>query len=238
MYSYACPQTPSMDVMWADVYRRQPSPLARGVVGLKWALFDMSSIWYEQSSGLYLMPALAQFLNRSLKHSLYFGDLRVPRWILLVLSGIHSWYYRQWLQHWKNSGRVLLCCIVTWGWGRLETRLPIARGSSPELSAFTMSLAPPGLPLPHLLDGHRKLVGCSAIPARSCPGPVRYPWGSIVELEVPPDETLGLITFHFHNTNVLQSITYTKSQYPSDRSNPRQKTQCFRHEYGYFFQPA
>ena len=46
----------------------------------------------------------------------------------------------------------------------------------------------PGSPLPHLLDGHRKLVGCSAIPAKSCPGPVRYPWGSIVELEVPPNE--------------------------------------------------
>jgi len=47
----------------------------------------------------------------------------------------------------------------------------------------------PGSPLPHLLDGHRKLVGSSAIPARSCPGPVWYHWGSIVELEVPPDET-------------------------------------------------
>ena len=32
----------------------------------------------------------------------------------------------------------------------------------------------PSSPLPHLLDGHRKLVGRSAIPARSCPGPVRY----------------------------------------------------------------
>jgi len=47
----------------------------------------------------------------------------------------------------------------------------------------------PASPLPHLLDGHRKLVGCSPIPARSCPGPVRYPWGSIAGLEVPPDET-------------------------------------------------
>jgi len=36
----------------------------------------------------------------------------------------------------------------------------------------------PGSPLPHLLDGHRKLVGCSAIPARSCPVPFRYHWGS------------------------------------------------------------
>jgi len=64
---------------------------------------------------------------------------------------------------------------------------------------------------------------CSAIPARSCPGPVRYPWGSIVEFEVPPDETPGLMTLHPHNTNVLQSITYAKSPYPHDRSNTGQK---------------
>jgi len=87
----------------------------------------------------------------------------------------------------------------------------------------------PGSPLPHLLDGHRKLVGCSAIPARSCPEPVRYHWGSIVELEVPPDETPGLMTLQPHNTNVLQSITYAKSPYPGppDRSNSGQKTNAF-----------
>ena len=92
----------------------------------------------------------------------------------------------------------------------------------------------PGSPLPHLLDRHRKLVGCSVIPARSCPGPVRYHWGSIVELEVPPDETPGLMTLHPHNTNVtvLQSITYAKSPYPPDRSNSGQKNSCFQHEYG------
>jgi len=84
----------------------------------------------------------------------------------------------------------------------------------------------PGSPLPHRLDGHRKLVllvGCSVIPARSCPGPVRYRWGSIVELEVPPDATPGLMTFQPHNTNVLQSITYAKSPYPPDTSNSGQK---------------
>ena len=83
----------------------------------------------------------------------------------------------------------------------------------------------PGSPLPHLqvLDGHRKLVGSSAIPARSCPEPVWYYWGSIVELEVPSDETPGLMTLHPHNTNVLQSITYAKSPYPFDRSNLGQK---------------
>jgi len=45
---------------------------------------------------------------------------------------------------------------------------------------FCFVASSPGSPLPHLLDGHRKLVRCSTIPARSCPGPVRYPWGSIV----------------------------------------------------------
>jgi len=81
----------------------------------------------------------------------------------------------------------------------------------------------PGSPLPHLLDGHRKLVGSSVILARSCPGPVRYHWGSIVELEVPPDKTPGLMTLHPHNTNVLHSITYAKSPYPPDRSNSGQQ---------------
>jgi len=81
----------------------------------------------------------------------------------------------------------------------------------------------PSSPLPHLLEGHRILVGSSAIPPRSCPGPVRYHWGSIVELEVPPDETPGLMTLHPHNTNVLQSIKYAKSPYPPDRFNSGQK---------------
>jgi len=83
----------------------------------------------------------------------------------------------------------------------------------------------PGSPLPHLLDGHRKLVGSSAIPARSCPGPVRYHWGSIVVLEVLPDETPGFMTLQPHNTNILQSITlaYAKSPYPPDRSNSGQQ---------------
>jgi len=85
----------------------------------------------------------------------------------------------------------------------------------------------PGSPLPHFLGGHRKLVGCSAIPACSCPGPVRCLWGSIVELEVPPNEMLELMTFHPHNTNVLQGITCAKSPYPTTRCNPGQKTNVF-----------
>jgi len=96
----------------------------------------------------------------------------------------------------------------------------------------------PGLPLLHLLDQHRDVVGSSAFPAGACTEPVRYPWGSIVELEVPPDKTPGLMTLHLHNTNVLQSITYAKSPYPLDISNMGQKNQCFRHEYGQSFQSA
>jgi len=86
----------------------------------------------------------------------------------------------------------------------------------------------PGSPLPHLLDRHRKLVGSSAIPARSCPGPVRYHWGSIIELEVPPDETAGLMTLQHHNTNVSQSITYVKSPntHPTDPIQDK-KTNAF-----------
>ena len=83
----------------------------------------------------------------------------------------------------------------------------------------------PGSPLLHLLDGHRKLIGCSAIPARSCPGPVSLSLRKYykVWLEVPPDETPGLTTIQPHNTNVLQSITYFKLPYPPDTSNPGQK---------------
>jgi len=54
----------------------------------------------------------------------------------------------------------------------------------PPLAARPYVASCPGSPLPHLLDGHKKLVGCSAIPVRSCPGPGRYTWGRIVELEV------------------------------------------------------
>jgi len=72
-----------------------------------------------------------------------------------------------------------------------------------------LSLAPPVPipPPPHLHDGHKDIVGCSAIPACLCPGPVQYPWGSIIESEVLSDETPGLMTLQPHNTNVSQTIT-------------------------------
>ena len=103
----------------------------------------------------------------------------------------------------------------------------VALGSSPVPSAFAMSLAPPVHPSPIFLTYTRKLVGRSAILARSCPGPVPYHWGSIIELEVPPNETPGWMTLHPHNTNVLQSITYAKSPYPPNKSNSGPKTNAF-----------
>jgi len=54
----------------------------------------------------------------------------------------------------------------------------------PPLAARPYLASCPGSPLPHLLDRHKNLVGCSEIPVRSCPGPGRYTWGRIVELEV------------------------------------------------------
>jgi len=65
-----------------------------------------------------------------------------------------------------------------------------------ETLCFYCVASSPGSPLPYILDGHRKLVGSSAIPTSSCPRPSWYPWGSIVGWEVPPDESSGLITLH------------------------------------------
>ena len=51
------------------------------------------------------------------------------------------------------------CCLVllTRGWGRLETRPPVALGSSPELFVFTMSLAPQVHPSPIFLTDTENL---------------------------------------------------------------------------------
>jgi len=117
----------------------------------------------------------------------------------------------------------VLLCFIDPRVRKIENEASSCLGIFSRTLRFYYVASSPGSTLPHLLDGHRKLVGRSAIPARSCPGPVRYHWGSVVELEVPFDETPGLMTLHPHNTNVLQSITYAKSPYPPDRSNFGQK---------------
>jgi len=119
-------------------------------------------------------------------------------------------------------GRVLLCFINP-RVRKIKNEASSCPGIFSRTLRFYYVASSSSSPLPHLLDGHRKLGGSSAIPARSCPGPVRFHWGSIIELEGPADGTPGLMTLHPHNTNVLQSITYAKSPYPPDRSNPGQK---------------
>jgi len=123
---------------------------------------------------------------------------------------------------WRNNVLVLLCFIDP-RVRKIRNEASSCPGIFSRTLHFYYVASSPGSPLPHLLDGHRKLAGRSAIPARSCPGPVLYHWGSIVELEVPPDETPGLMTLHPHNANVTQSITYAKSPYPPNRSNSGQK---------------
>jgi len=124
-----------------------------------------------------------------------------------------------------GEGRTVLLCFVDLRVRKIRNEASSCPGIFSRTLRFYYVASSPGSPLPHLLDGHRKLVGRSAIPARPCPGPVQYHWGSIVELEVPPDETPapGLMTFQPHNTNVLQSITYARSPYPPNRSNSGQK---------------
>ena len=58
---------------------------------------------------------------------------------------------------WNVSWHVCCFVLLTRGWGRLETRPPVALGSSPELFAFTMSLAPPVHPSPIFLTDTENL---------------------------------------------------------------------------------
>jgi len=133
---------------------------------------------------------------------------------------------------WTWVASCVLLCFIDPRVRKIRNEASSCPGIFSRTLRFYYVASSPGSPLPYLLERHRKLVGYSAIPARSYPGPVRYHWGSIVELEVPPDETPGLRTLHPHNTNVLQSITYAKSPYPPNRSNSGQKNWCFRHDYG------
>ena len=113
-----------------------------------------------------------------------------------------------------DGGCVLLCFI-----NPRVRKIRIEASSCPRIFFRTLCFyyvaSSPGSPLPHLLDGHRKLVGCSAISARSCPGPVRYHWASIVELEVPPDETPGLMTF-----NPTKPMYYKASRMLNHHTHP------------------
>jgi len=59
--------------------------------------------------------------------------------------------------NWSSSLSVCCFVLLTRGWGRLETRPQVALGSSPELSAFTIPLAPPVHPSPIFLTDTENL---------------------------------------------------------------------------------
>jgi len=94
---------------------------------------------------------------------------------------------------------IVLCCFVllTRGWGRLETRPPVALGSSPELSAFTMSLAPP--------------VRCDFVK------PFRYRIPALVIISSQNEWSLQLssfLAFYVSNTCMKSELSaYVKSVY-------------------------
>jgi len=76
----------------------------------------------------------------------------------------------------KISWYCLRAEILTWGFPCfINPRVRKIRNeasSCPGIFSRTLRVyyvaSSPGSPLTHLLDRHRKLVGCSAIPARSC----------------------------------------------------------------------
>ena len=88
---------------------------------------------------------------------------------------------------WRFAGAVVRLLWRAAAPGLKQLRLPRARNeasSCPGIFSRTLRFyhvaSSPSSPIPNLLDGHRKLVGCSAITARSCLGPARYHCESIL----------------------------------------------------------
>jgi len=76
----------------------------------------------------------------------------------------------------ENEMRLLsvLLCFIDPRVRKIRNETSSCPGIFSRTLGFYYVASSPGSPLPHLLDGQRKLVGCSAIPVRSCPGPVWY----------------------------------------------------------------
>jgi len=64
----------------------------------------------------------------------------------------------------------VLLCLINPRERKIRNEASSCLGIISRTLRFYYVAGSPGSPLPHLLDGHRKLVGSSAIPARSCPG--------------------------------------------------------------------
>jgi len=76
----------------------------------------------------------------------------------------------------KAMSRCVLLCFIDPRLRNIKNKASSCPGIFSRTLHFYVASSPGSL-LPYLLDGLRKLVGRSAIPARSCPGPVRYHWG-------------------------------------------------------------
>jgi len=86
--------------------------------------------------------------------------------------------------------------------GALAPKPPRATGVGPEVIVVQYVASSPGSPLPHLLDGHRKLVGSSAIPARR-------------------DTLLRFLSFYFKLLLHLLRSHYTRGQQYLNQSDRR-----------------
>ena len=73
----------------------------------------------------------------------------------------------------ESPDSVALLCFIDPRVRKIRNEASSCPGIFSRTLRFYYVASSPSSPLPHLLDGHRKLVGSSAIPARSCPGPVR-----------------------------------------------------------------
>ena len=72
------------------------------------------------------------------------------------------------------SSLAVLLCFIDQRVRKIRNEASTCPGIFSRTLRFYYVTSSPGSPLPHLFDGHRKLVGRSAIPARSCPRPVMY----------------------------------------------------------------
>jgi len=64
---------------------------------------------------------------------------------------------------------IMLLCFIDPRVRKIRNEASSCPGIFSRTLRFYYVASSPGSPLPHLVDGHRKLVGRSAIPARSCP---------------------------------------------------------------------
>jgi len=67
---------------------------------------------------------------------------------------------------------MVLLCLIDPRVRKIRNEASSCPGIFSSTLRFYYVASSPSSPLPHLLDGHRKLVGSSAIPARSCLGPI------------------------------------------------------------------